>query len=427
MDVNDPQGFGQKLANERQRLQNAGLDDRDREAIERHAAKLRAEDKAESTVMKRLSNLRLAGQRGPRPLVEYGLDDYTELVGALRGEYGLGGGTVAQYKVALRVFYRFLHRHDDYSEYGWHEEIDISSSRSRGDGGRDYGRLTRPAIEVLKDACANQRDRALVSFLYDTGVRVGLAASLRVGDLSELDSDRPTFTPNPDASGLKGTAVQAYPLYFSAHELRQWVRKDHPAGGTDAAPLFSRLPANFDHDSPAKNALHTTYLESRLGDLGEQAGLDVPTNPHSFRHSCVARLLDQGYTRQDLKARLAWEPSAVDELAARYDERSREDELSRLDELEGREVDRSDGADGEGERTVACPVCGTMAPAAARFCPACASPLEERDRLAAERAESSVRATLARLGPERAESLVEVVERIEDSPELRAAFLDGGD
>lgn len=54
-------------------------------------------------------------------------------------------------------------------------------------------------------ACRNARDKALVAFLLDTGLRIGAAGTLRVGDI-DLSGRAGKFSINEDAVALKGAS-----------------------------------------------------------------------------------------------------------------------------------------------------------------------------------------------------------------------------
>ncbi len=152
------------------------------------------------------------------------------------------------------------------------------------------GVLAVEEVEALLDACAGDswralRDRALIEVLYATGARVSEAVALRTDDLE------------PELRVLrlhgKGDKMRIVPLGARAREaIEGWLRDGRPrvAGTSHRAEIFL---------TRSGRPLSRIDAWRRVQALARQAGLAVPTSPHTLRHSFATHLLAGG---ADLRA-----------------------------------------------------------------------------------------------------------------------------
>lgn len=302
--VDDPQRFGDRLKKERRRLEEAAIPEADRDAITRfmHA---RSGSLETSSLLVYINHLRRASEKAETPLVDMDRDDVSAFIFDLQHneEYGRGGGgyaasTVKTYRDILVVFFGWLDR-------DFHEDIDRIKVEDQTVTPDTV--LSPGDIQDLIEAARYQRDVALIDFLADTGARLSLVASLRVGDV-ELDEETgiATYTPNPNARGLKGATTQPYPIIDAKASLRNYLRSTHPRPTEPEAALFHKLQ-NFANDIDEDDgAMSPSRFRTIVNDIGADAGLDKPTNPHAFRHAAITRMLREGYTRSEIEHRVHW-------------------------------------------------------------------------------------------------------------------------
>ncbi len=138
---------------------------------------------------------------------------------------------------------------------------------------------------IRDDGIAAVRDRAILEFLYATGLRVGELASL---DLEDVDV----------TSGLvrvlgKGRKERIVPFGSKASAwLVKWLAASAPLrrGGPDAEAVFLNLRGGRLTDRSVRRILDRRILE---------ASVQAKVSPHALRHSFATHMLGAG---ADLRA-----------------------------------------------------------------------------------------------------------------------------
>lgn len=114
------------------------------------------------------------------------------------------------YERALRVFFEWLDEQEDSPDFGFWVQIELPSG-SRGRVNEEE-LLEEEEITQLKEAATNSRDKTLIEFLADTAARISMASQLRIGDIHELDGERPFYTPNEEGINYKVAPDKRYPF-----------------------------------------------------------------------------------------------------------------------------------------------------------------------------------------------------------------------
>ena len=141
----------------------------------------------------------------------------------------------------------------------------------------DVAKLIR-AAECTETTWIQARDAALVSVLFNVGLRITEVLSL---DVSQVDVKQALLV----RVRRKGGGEQPLPLNSAAlAALKRWltVRAD---GTWDTPALFV---------SRHHRRLSRRNAEDRLRELGERAGFGFRVHPHLLRHSFVTELLRRG-------------------------------------------------------------------------------------------------------------------------------------
>ena len=424
VNVNDANNTQGKLENQWENLRDADIPEKDREIIEQF---VRLERKGNqgvepNTRISDLSTLRNASERAETPLVEMDMADVQSLLGTLTapksaGGYGLdpSGSGMYNYKRSLKIFFRWLDGQPGYGDFDFAESIELPSQRASRVDERDM--LDQDDIAELRDAATNPRDRALIEFLADTGARVGLASQLRVGDIYDLDTQRPYYRPNPNGVGHKGAPNKEYPILHSHAELRQYINCHH-VDPRDEAPLWHVL-RGYDRDNPKEGAMSEDRIRDMLQECKRRCNVEKPVNPHNFRHSAITRLSKQGYTPQEIKHVAAW---VTDKMLENYDHTTARERNEQL-RAKGGFIDEVE-TESEPAEPSSCGNCRTLVSPGAQFCSNCGAPVTKKARISDERFEEDIFESAVTANGDLVEAVRELRELVDENPGVRRAILD---
>lgn len=376
--VNDAGGVARETERERQKVEQAEIDDRDRKAIQNFVQHRRVHGGetgtyAETTEQGDLRCLRLSAERADVALVDMGIDDINQLIETLKEDYGVTTGIDAYTRV-YRPFFRWLDDHAEYGSYEWWDHVKTGNVDYPTPSERDFP--TQADIDAILQAARTEggpRDAALVSFYADTGVRRSLGAQLRVGDV-ELDSEPATFTPNPDGQAQKGVEVKPYPMFDCVAELRTYLNNYHPDPENPDAPLW--VSRGYDPDDPDAGALSTRQINRLFNTYADAAGVDDKEHtPHSYRHAAVGRWKERGYTLTQVQRRTAWKDQAAAEMWGKYGDPDDSAIDSAIAEHEGQPMPEAEDGDDAGAKPPerrTCPSC-KLEGITSDHCPQCGS------------------------------------------------------
>jgi len=199
-------------------------------------------------------------------------------------ELGRADSTVARKLSALRVFFAFLQR------TGGRDESPARLVRARASGRRLPAFLTRRQIDALFEpdgrgvgaedgasGAAEARDRALLEVLYSSGLRLAELHGLDVGD---IDGGR----------GLvrvlgKGRKERIVPVGSSAVRAVERYLEATGRGVAGDGPLFL---------SERGRRLSRRQIQRVVGERLALAADGEAMSPHALRHSFATHLLDEG-------------------------------------------------------------------------------------------------------------------------------------
>lgn len=146
-------------------------------------------------------------------------------------------------------------------------------------------------MEALRSSCEQLRDRALVEFLYSTGVRVSELVHLNVGDIEMGKQELIVYG--------KGSKERRTYLTDSAKFYLKRYLQSRPQLGIEDQPLFVTL------DAP-NNRLTVPGVQNMLRTLGRRAGV-TNVHPHRFRRTIATDLLNRGMPIEQVKVFLGHE------------------------------------------------------------------------------------------------------------------------
>ena len=152
--------------------------------------------------------------------------------------------------------------------------------------------FTAEDMEALRTNCTNLRDRALVEFLYSTGVRVSELVALNVGDIEMGRQELIVY-------GKGSKERKTYLTDSAKFYLRRYLQTRSAEEGSNDRPLFVTL--NNPHDR-----LTVAGVQYMLRQLGRRAGVEN-VHPHRFRRTIATDLLNRGMPIEQVKEFLGHE------------------------------------------------------------------------------------------------------------------------
>lgn len=404
-DLEDIQRFDKQLQDELDRIERHHPDDRP--LVERWVQKVDGQV-ADSSLITYLRNLRTTALEVEGSLCDLSERDMDQLTYHLRREAGprndgLSDGTVRNKQFAVRKFLADL----DLVE--WAEDYQLVSPADNKVRPEDM--LKPDDIAALTDGANNLRDVALIEFLADTGARLSLVTTLRVRDVN-LESDQATYTPNPNAKGLKGAPIREYPIIDSRAVLRTYLQQVHPRPNDPDVAFIHKIPGHGNDTTEGDGGLTGPTIRSQLQTAADKAGVEKPVNPHNFRHSAVSRMVREGYSRSQIEHRVAW--SVDTDMWSAYEHIAADEHNSDIFEAAGVLECESEGPSAERDT---CGLCQEPLAPHHDYCPRCGEPVTERSRQLKNSAIDSLAEALATVDdPDRRAAIAELLQGVEADP-----------
>jgi len=193
---------------------------------------------------------------------------------------GYSNHTKTLYKAVIKKFWKWLKDLDYYPvQVKW---IRSSSSKKRL---LPEELLTMQEVERLVEFADNIKDKAMVSVLYESGMRVGELLNLKIKNVQFDEYGAILIV-------CGKTGYRRVRIVKSARFLKRWI-KLHPMGSNPSrgdSSLFFRKYASF------------MFMLRRLA---EKSRIKKRVNPHSFRHS-RSTYLSNFLTESQLCEYLGW-------------------------------------------------------------------------------------------------------------------------
>ena len=419
--VTDVQGYQRKYDNQMALLEDADIDDADRREIKRFVAHLRTNDSdvdSLGTVVGHLNRLRLSSERAQMPLTEFEtIDDANGFELYLEDYHGLSGGTIRNYKKALRKFFIWLHGEDEFGD-----DIVIGSPIEREHDPAEN--ITADELQALLDACLEYdntaRDRALIALLRDTGLRIGAVLSLQRKHLDFEDS-RGTLTINEEANvkGASGTK----PVTWSRAYVANWL-DEHPRGDDPEAPVIHKTQDHDPDDPEDDGALTQQYAARRITKIAATAGLESDRiHAHLFRGTAISEWIIDDIQTPTIEHRVDWvEGSEQRKVYQRVEDGDFNNAIFDHYGVEGDE----DAGDAPYKLKInSCPVCDTTLSGTEVHCPQCGAHVQAADSMSLDDVDESVQEFLVEEDDgDKRKVAAAMADQLGDDSELTRALLE---
>jgi integrase/recombinase XerD len=217
----------------------------------------------------------------------------------------------------------------------------------------------------LLTSCRNQRDRALIFVLWESGARIGEIVALNVGDVK------------PEQHGIVITVTgktgkRDILLIDAVPDLQIWLNNYH---ADKSAPLFPVSKGTRLTRKGAQNFIRRTA--ERAGIEGKQI------SPHSYRHGRLSELSNLGLSEMQLRHYAGWTNES--EMPSVYIHAAQKDVFDKLKAIKGIKPENEEEIKPE-VKTIPkkCPRCSTENPFDSKYCRSCSLILDPKTALEIE-------------------------------------------
>jgi integrase len=222
--------------------------------------------------------------------------------------------------------------------------------------------LTPNEIKQLINACDNERDRAIISFLYDSGVRIGELLNMKIKDVKPDE-----YGCLVTVSGKTGTRTVR--VVDSVPYLLLWLR-DHPFKEDKEHSFWISLKKTY-----GETLKHSSILVI-LHKLGKRSGLKKKLFPHLFRHSSATRNAQFLY-EHEMNTYYGW--SNQSKMGFHYCHIKSENVNDKIATIHGKKpIEQTPNHEIE---PIQCPRCQIMNPADAKFCYSCSCGFDKKETM----------------------------------------------
>ena len=260
--------------------------------------------------------------------------------------------TKHDYKLILKIFYRWLRKTEDYPE-----EVRWVSTKVRNKHMLPEEILTEDDVKKLVESATNIRDKAFILVLYESGCRIGELLSLRLRNVQFDEYGAQLIV-------YGKTGMRRVRIISSAPKLALWM-DNHPMRENPDSPLWVTLGSISRYQQ-----LMYSSAKTMLKKVAKKSGIRKRVYAHLFRHSRATHL-SKHLTEAQLKQHFGWNQSS--KMASIYVHLSGRDVDGALLRLQG--LRPQEKMEESKLKVVICSRCGNKNSPSSKFCNRCGSPL----------------------------------------------------
>lgn len=282
-------------------------------------------------------------------------EDIKSVVGII-AESRFADFTKAELRMLLRKFFKWLRRSEDYPpEVKW-----IKVHMKKLDKLKmPEELLTEDEIKAMVKVSRNERDRALIAVLYESGCRIGEILQLRIRHIA-FDEYGAQIRVTGKTGGRRIRLVSSVPF------LQEWFNK-HPCPENPDSPVWLKTTGEILQYSGVRAILSTT---------AKRAGIRKRIHPHLFRHSRATYLANH-LTEAQMKEVFGWvQASDMAGVYVHLSGRDVDNALLRVYGIEAKEDKKESSL-----KVKTCERCHAENPYSSIFCSRCGLALDENTRL----------------------------------------------
>ena len=208
--------------------------------------------------------------------------------------------------------------------------------------------------KVLDEGCKDIREKALIRFLHESGVRSGELLNMKWKDIK-------SHSTHMDVTVTGKTGMRTIQIVKSKHLITQW--HNHTSDNNDNSFIWLGNSSN-----KPKTVLKYVGVSKLIKRCFQRAGLEKPCNLHHFRHS-RASINGTEWTEPVMRLYFGWTPGS--DMPTQYCHTSKKQLLEACRTLNG----ISTKEDEDQHKAITCP-CGSVNDNICRYCNTCGTALK---------------------------------------------------
>lgn len=359
--------FEHRLAKLKDRIEeNTDLSPENKEYLRKFSRAMKLNDYSDARNYKLCTLIKIIAENIDIDLKGAGKEDIERMIEWIHSQ-DFSPETKRDYKIALRVFYKWLRR-GNFNTKEYPEEVDwINTGQKKKNEKLPSNLLTEKDVKSLINNATNKRCKALISILWETGARMG--------ELMDLTPNHIDDHPHGYKVVIKGkTGPRRLPLITSSPYISSWL-EDHPLRDSDEwpdVPLWSELEVQNHGNRGSKKRRKSKYnaLKRDIERTAKRADIDKPVNPHHFRHSRATYMANR-FTEAQMCEWFGWVPGS--KMPGKYVHLAGRDIDNAYQQIHGLKEEKEEVPEMLPQE---CPRCELEdIEATAKFCPRCGQAL----------------------------------------------------
>lgn len=218
-----------------------------------------------------------------KPINQITPNDIRMWLYTLKEQRGISDRTASSYRCIVSTFFKWCLTEEYITK---DPTVNVSNIKYEK---KEKAPLTQIELEYIRNACEDERDRAMVEFLYSTGCRVSEMCDCKISDVNFQTREVKLFGKGKKhrVSYLNAKALFALNKYLaSRHDSSEYLF------------VSKRAASKLDRDSAGRI----------FKAIVKKAGLDGKgISPHSIRHTTATAALNAGMPLEEIKEMLGHE------------------------------------------------------------------------------------------------------------------------